>query len=325
MSSLDHTTSTGRQSAHDILATLLKSIGTRVNAYCWHINGHDDFQESSLAQLLGISQLELTLILEECGCLAMETKEVDRKGLERLVNNVGKEYCEMIQYRITTKNKEKKQLYFLRIGLVHGENAFPVPKDMFKKGELVQLPTRSHSPRLQSNETDQITLLVKSRQKTEEEQNKDPHQKQKKGQQGAIGSETKSMSKAKSSMSELESEMIQNIATVFAAGEVNPPKFTQRMQRTIRRCIQNYITDAVQLVLSNLAPPETIDTVKKNNTLTAKENNARTTNADENNARIVEENNSRLVEENNTRTVEENNARTVDANNALGSLMPILI
>ena len=50
--------------------------------------------------------------------------------------------------------------------------------------------------------------------------------------------------------------MIGNIATVFAGGEANPTKFAhQRMERSIRRCIQNHVSDAVQLVLLALAPP----------------------------------------------------------------------
>jgi hypothetical protein len=43
------------------------------------------------------------------------------------------------------------------------------------------------------------------------------------------------------------------IATVFGQDE-NPRKVTQRMQRSIQRCIENYINEAAQLVFSNLEP-----------------------------------------------------------------------
>ena len=83
MSSLGTGTSIGHQSAVDILANLFKLIGARVPAYCWHINGHDDYKESSLAQLLGMSQSETVMVLENCECLDKETKEVANKGLAR--------------------------------------------------------------------------------------------------------------------------------------------------------------------------------------------------------------------------------------------------
>jgi hypothetical protein len=84
------------------------------------------------------------------------------------------------------------------------------------------------------------------------------------GQQGAVentAEKRSSMSQLEleknKSMSELESEMIGNIATVFAGEEANPSKFIQRMHRSIRRCIQNCISDAVKLVLLELVPPPT--------------------------------------------------------------------
>jgi hypothetical protein len=43
------------------------------------------------------------------------------------------------------------------------------------------------------------------------------------------------------------------IATVFSQDE-SPRKVTQRMQCSIRRCIENYINEAAQLVFSNLEP-----------------------------------------------------------------------
>jgi hypothetical protein len=79
------------------LAKLLKSIGARADAYCWHINGHANYKESSLAEHLGISLLEIVIILEKCECLDKETKEFAKKrSLYQLVLKVGKEYCEVI-------------------------------------------------------------------------------------------------------------------------------------------------------------------------------------------------------------------------------------
>jgi hypothetical protein len=173
MSSLGTGTSIGHQSAVDILANLFKLIGARVPAYCWHINGHDDYKESSLAQLLGMSQSETVMVLENCECLDKETKEVANKGLEQLVNKVGKEYCELIRYRVRTTDNKQRQLSFLRIGMVGGADAISIPKHLFKKGELVKFPTRSHSPRLQSTETDHLELLRKLCTKAEEEPKKE--------------------------------------------------------------------------------------------------------------------------------------------------------
>jgi hypothetical protein len=60
------------------VAKLWKSIGARVDAYyCWHTNDHARNKESSIAQLLGISQLEMVLILEKCcEILDKETKRI---------------------------------------------------------------------------------------------------------------------------------------------------------------------------------------------------------------------------------------------------------
>ena len=258
MSSLGTVTRIGHQTAADILAKLFKSIGARVPAYCWHINCHDNYKESSLAQLLGMSQSEMILVLEKCECLDKETKEVAKKGLELLVNKVGKDYCELIRYRVTRKDSKQRQLSFLRIGMVQGADAITMPKHLFKKGELVKFPSRSHSPRLTSTETDLLELLKKScTNKAEVDSLRRPCKKVESGPQKEQPAE-----KSKS-MSELESEMLESIASVFAGGEATPVKLTQRMERSIRRCIQNYITDAVKLVLLGLAPPGAIDLPRK--------------------------------------------------------------
>jgi hypothetical protein len=45
-----------------------------------YLNGHaDNYKKSSLEQLLGISQLEMVLILEKCESLDKETKEFAKK------------------------------------------------------------------------------------------------------------------------------------------------------------------------------------------------------------------------------------------------------
>ena len=87
MSTLGTTTSAGH---NYILANLLKSIGARIDAYYWPINGHDDYKEINLTELLGITNLEMIAILETCECLDKVTKEVTKKGFEKLVNKVGK-------------------------------------------------------------------------------------------------------------------------------------------------------------------------------------------------------------------------------------------
>jgi hypothetical protein len=43
--SLGHTTSSGHQSAPDILIELLKLIGGHNNACCWHVNGHANYEK----------------------------------------------------------------------------------------------------------------------------------------------------------------------------------------------------------------------------------------------------------------------------------------
>jgi hypothetical protein len=89
-------------------------------------------------------------------------KKVDRLQLEQLVGRIGKESCELMQYRL--KNKEdniRKLLYFLRIGITNGLHSFAAPRLLFKKGLFVELPTGSNCPRLQL-ETDEIRLLIKS-------------------------------------------------------------------------------------------------------------------------------------------------------------------
>ena len=73
MSNVTHGTSAGRQPVANILVALLKSIGARVDAYCWHINGDDDpYKESSLAHLLGIDQVKVDLIMKMCECFNKE-------------------------------------------------------------------------------------------------------------------------------------------------------------------------------------------------------------------------------------------------------------
>jgi hypothetical protein len=55
---------------------LLKTIGARSHACCWHVNGDDNpHKESSLAHLLGASQVEMELIVKMCGCFD------DKEGL----------------------------------------------------------------------------------------------------------------------------------------------------------------------------------------------------------------------------------------------------
>jgi hypothetical protein len=237
MPSLGITTSNGHQLAYNILVKLLKLIGASAN-----INGHGDYNKRSITELLIISQLEMVFLLEKCGLL------VDKKRLQQLVGNKAgcKEYCKEIPCRVTKKDKNQKLLHFLRIGLVQGESAIPSPKHQFKKGELVELPIRSFSPRLQSMETNQIELLKRSSKKTEGEQKDDP-QVQTKGQQGAACSETKSMS-------EFELEMIRNIATIFA-GKEDPSKVTQHEHHSIQRYFQNFISGAAQLAcVVNFSP-----------------------------------------------------------------------
>ena len=138
MSNVTSGTSAGRQTVADILLALVKSIGDRADAYCWHINGDDGpYKESSLAHLLGISQLEIELIMKMCGCFDKEGLLLDLP-LNRLVDMIGKEHCELIKYRFTQSDKSRKMLYILRrIGRVDGENAIALPKKQFKDGVTV--------------------------------------------------------------------------------------------------------------------------------------------------------------------------------------------
>jgi hypothetical protein len=84
MSSGTTTTSAGHQPFADTVAALLKSIGERADAYCWHINGDDDpyKESSSLAHLLETSQVEMDLIMEMSGCFDKEKQKFDMKQLD---------------------------------------------------------------------------------------------------------------------------------------------------------------------------------------------------------------------------------------------------
>jgi hypothetical protein len=147
MSSVTPTASGCHQASADTFAALLKSIGQCADAYCWHINGDDDpYKERSLAHLLGICQVEMALIMEMSQCYDKEKKKVELKQLERLVNTVSKEYCELIKYRLKQNDRCRKMLFILRIGCIQGANAIPLPKFQFKQGCLVAPPKRSHCP-----------------------------------------------------------------------------------------------------------------------------------------------------------------------------------
>jgi hypothetical protein len=54
-----HVNSGAQQWALVINLRVTESIGARVSAYCCHYNGHDNYKESSIAQLLGINQVEV--------------------------------------------------------------------------------------------------------------------------------------------------------------------------------------------------------------------------------------------------------------------------
>jgi hypothetical protein len=115
----------------------------------------------------------MVLIMEKCGYMDGE-KTVDRFQLERLVNRIGKESCELMHYRLKNKvDNSRKLLYFLRIGLADGLHAVAAPRLLFKKGLFVQLPTQSNCPRLQS-ESDGIKFLLKSFGERVDEKNRDP-------------------------------------------------------------------------------------------------------------------------------------------------------
>jgi hypothetical protein len=175
-------------------------------------------------------------------------KKVDRLQLEQLVNRIGKESCELMQYRL--KNKEdnsRKLLYFLRIGITNGLHSFAAPRLLFKKGLFVELPTRSNCPRLQL-ETGEIKFLLKSFGERVDEKNPDPpyeEETKQREQTSAKGKETDPHEQSKS-LSDLESEMIQNIVRTIL-GE-NSPTITQRLNRTIRKFIPTYIADASLLL-----------------------------------------------------------------------------
>ena len=101
-------------------------------------------------------------------------KKVDRFQLERLVDRIGKESCELMHYRLKNKvDNSRKLLYFLRIGLADGLHAVAAPRLLFKKGLFVQLLTQSKCPRLQS-EYDRIKCLLKSFRERVDKKNPDP-------------------------------------------------------------------------------------------------------------------------------------------------------
>jgi hypothetical protein len=219
----------------------LKLIGERADAYCWHINGDDDpYKKSSLAHLLGISQVEVDLIMEMSGCFDKEKQKVDMKHLDGLVDTVGKEHCELIKYRLKHNDGCRKMLFILRIGIVQGANTIPLPKFQFKQGCLIIVPPkRSHIPRLNKAETTQLDeLLSSSRRPLPTEREEDPIESEPTGHKEATT--TNHDTNKSITMHELESKTNENIiATVFGQDE-SPQKVTLvRMQRSIRRCIAN--------------------------------------------------------------------------------------
>jgi hypothetical protein len=85
----------------------------------------------------------MVLIMVKCGYMDVE-KKVDRFQLEQLVDRIGKESCELMQYRL--KNKEDnitKLLYFLRIGITKGLHSFAAPRLLFKKGLFLSFPHKA--------------------------------------------------------------------------------------------------------------------------------------------------------------------------------------
>ena len=139
MSSL---TTTDRSGHQDILINVLKTIAGRADAYCWHFNGDNDanYNKSSLSYLLGINHDDMVLIMVKCGYMGVE-KKVDRLQLEQLVDRIGKESCELMQYRLKNrKDNSRKLLYFLRIGITKGLHSFAAPRLLFKKGLLLSFP-----------------------------------------------------------------------------------------------------------------------------------------------------------------------------------------
>jgi hypothetical protein len=168
--------------------------------------------------------------------------------LEKLVDRIGKESCKWMNYRLKDKvDNSRKLLYFLRIGLADGLHAVAALRLLFKKGLFVQLPTRSSCPRLQL-ESDGIKLLIESIGDKVDEKNSDPscdEETKRQEQTGARGKYSDPHEQTKS-LSDLESEMIQNIVQTIS-GE-NKPTITQHLHRSIRKCIQTYIADASLLL-----------------------------------------------------------------------------
>jgi hypothetical protein len=245
MSSLAPTDRSGHQ---EILLNVLKTIAGRVDAYFWHFNGenNDGYNKGSLSHLLGIDHDDMVLIMEKCGYMDAE-KKVDRSQLDRLVDRIGKNSCELIQYRLSIGDG-RKVLYFLRIGNSNSLHSFAAPRLLFKKGVLVHFPKRSNYLRLQLV-TDEIGLLIKSLRK-EEEENPDPplHDEEIKGrtEQTRARGEDKDPQEQTKSLRDFESEMIDNIVTTISREE--KPTITQRQSRSIRKYISRYMV----LFLSNL-------------------------------------------------------------------------
>jgi hypothetical protein len=132
MSSL---TTKDRSRHQDILINVLQTIAGRADAYCWHFNGDNDggYNKSSLSHLLGIDHVDMVLIMEKCGYMDGE-KTVDRFQLEKLVDRIGKESCELMNYRLKNKvDNSRKLLYFLRIGLAGGLHAVAAPRISFQE------------------------------------------------------------------------------------------------------------------------------------------------------------------------------------------------
>jgi hypothetical protein len=236
-------TTKDRSRHQDILINVLQTIAGGAGAYCWHSNGDNDagYNKSSLSNLLGIDHDDMVLIMEKCGYMD-EKKTADRFQLEKLFDRIGKESCELMNFQLKNKvDNSRKILYFLQIGLADGLHAVAAPTLLFKKGLFVQLPTQSNCPWLQS-ESDGIKLLIKSigeRVPCNEETKRQE-------QTGARGKDSNPHEQTKS-LSDLESsEMIQNIVRTIS-GE-NKPKLSQRLHRSIRKCMQTYIADASLLL-----------------------------------------------------------------------------
>jgi hypothetical protein len=91
-------------------------------------------------------------------------------------------------------------------------------------------------------------LLIKPIGERVDKKNSDPPCDEETKRQDQTGARKKDSDphKQTKSLSDLESEMIQNIVRTIS-GE-NKPTITQRLHRTIRKCIQTYITDASLLL-----------------------------------------------------------------------------